>query len=81
MNDTTVLQGKIIHLNKEAGWGFISSPSLKFTRIFFYWQGLKGNTLNFKDLERGMKVEFIAIEIPEKGWRAIKIKVVDADQS
>ena len=81
MKDTTILQGKIIHLDKESGWGFISSTSLKFTRIFFYWQGLRGDTLNFKDLERGMKVEFIAIEIPEKGWRAIKIKVVDADQS
>ena len=70
--------GKIIHLD-EKGWGFITSPDIEFTRIFFHWTGLKQDTLNFKELKRGMRVEFTEKQSPdpEKGWRAIKIKVID----
>ena len=70
--------GQIIHLD-EKGWGFITSPDIEFTRIFFHWTGLVQNTVNFKELKRGMKVEFTEKQSPdpEKGWRAIKIKVIE----
>jgi len=81
-----IIRGRIIHLDSEKGFGFISSPSIKFTRIFFHWTALKADTLHFTKLERNMKVEFIARDIPDqetegikvhKGWRAIKIKVIE----
>lgn len=74
--------GKIIHLD-ETGWGFISSPEIEFTRIFFHWTGLKQDTLNFKELKRGMKVEFEAKQSPDpkKGYRAIKVGIIDGDKS
>lgn len=67
--------GRIIKLSDD-GWGFISSKEIKFTRIFFHWTSLKQNTLNFTQLKTGMQVEFTAREIADKGWRAIKIEVV-----
>ena len=76
------VDGKIIHLDE--GWGFIESydPDLKYTRIFFHWTALEQDTKNFKDLIKGMKVEFTPkfYEPDEEknnkgGWRAIKIKV------
>lgn len=74
--------GKIIHLD-EKGFGFITSAELEFTRIFFHWTGLTQNTLNFKQLKRGMKVEFEAKQSPnpDKGWRAVKIKVIENDSA
>lgn len=68
--------GKIIKLSDE-GWGFITSKEIPFTRIFFHWTSLVQDTLKFTELEEGMQVEFKAIEIPEKGFRAIKIKVIN----
>ncbi len=68
--------GKIIKVSDD-GWGFISSKDIKFTRIFFHWTSLKQDTLRFQDLKNGMKVEFTPVEVPEKGIRAIKIKVVE----
>lgn len=77
------VEGKIIHL--DDGWGFVESfePELKYTRIFFHWTALEQDTLNFKQLERGMRIEFepkFYKENEEKnikgGWRAIKIKVI-----
>lgn len=67
--------GKIIKVS-DAGWGFISSKDIKFTRIFFHWSSLKQDTLNFQSLKNGMKVEFTPVEVEGKGWRAIKIRVV-----
>lgn len=67
--------GKIIKVSDE-GWGFISSKEIKFTRIFFHWTSLKQDTLKFQDLKNGMKVEFVPVEVTDKGWRAIKIRVV-----
>ena len=74
-------EGKIYHLDKDAGWGFISSHDFQFTRIFFHWTALAGDTKNFKDLERGDKVEFTPTEWtdPEDGSkkiRAVRIKVI-----
>lgn len=71
------IRGTISFLNKERGWGFIQSPELVFTRIFFHWLGLAGNTHSFPELQKGAKVEFIAQKIPGRGWRAIKIKVIE----
>lgn len=70
------VQGKIIKVSSD-GWGFISSKDIKFTRIFFHWTSLRQDTLKFTDLRNGMKVEFTPVEVENKGWRAIKIKVVD----
>lgn len=68
-------KGKIIKVSED-GWGFISSKEIKFTRIFFHWTSLKQDTLKFGDLKNGMLVEFTPVEVQDKGWRAIKIKVL-----
>lgn len=74
-----VIRGKIFHLGN--GYGFIESDRIPYTRIFFHWQNLDHTTLHFTKLERGMEMEFVAIE--EKNyktglmeWRAQKVKVV-----
>ena len=74
-NDTRI-EGKIIKVS-EQGWGFITSKDIKFTRIFFHWTSLKQDTLKFQELKNGMKVEFTPLEVEGKGWRAIKIKVLN----
>ena len=74
------LTGKIIKLH-QSGWGFITSIEKPFTRIFFHWSGLEQNTLNFTELRLGMKVEFELLELPEKGFRAIKINVSNHEKS
>lgn len=73
--NTKPIIGRINFISEE-GWGFIISKEIPFERIFFHWTALKGDTLNFKEIEEGMNVEFIPVKIPEKGWRAIKIKVI-----
>lgn len=73
------IEGKIIKVS-EQGWGFISSRDIKFTRIFFHWSSLRQDTLNFTQLKNGMKVEFTPTNVPDKGWRAIKIKVLVDEQ-
>jgi len=70
------VQGKIIKVSED-GWGFISSKDIKFTRIFFHWTSLRQDTLRFLELKQGMKVEFTPIEVQDRGWRAIKIKVLN----
>jgi cold shock CspA family protein len=64
--------GKIIHVDTEHGYGFITCPEIKFTRVFFHWQGLAPQT-KFDKLVKGDKVEFNAREYEETGVRAIKI--------
>lgn len=74
--------GKIIKVSEDGGWGFISSKEIKFTRIFFHWTSLRQDTLNFSELKHGMHVEFTPVDGgKEKGWRAIKIRVVNKDGS
>jgi cold shock CspA family protein len=73
------IEGKIIKVS-EQGWGFISSRDIKFTRIFFHWSSLRQDTLNFTQLNNGMRVEFTPVAVPDKGWRAIKIKVLVDEQ-
>lgn len=73
--DPERIEGKIIKISPE-GWGFISSKAIPFTRIFFHWTSLNQNTLNFKELETGMMVEFIPIEVENKGWRANRVSVL-----
>ena len=72
------VEGRIIKLGE--GWGFISSKSIPYTRIFFHWSALSQDTLRFLDLRRGMMVEFEPIEIEGKGYRAIRIKVTEEDE-
>lgn len=77
------IEGKIIHLDEE-GWGFFSSDEVKYERIFFHWSALAKGEINFKFLRRGMRCTFDCVYIkstqdgqPDKGWRALKIKVID----
>jgi cold shock CspA family protein len=78
--DEKRVKGKIIKVSED-GWGFISSKEIKFTRIFFHWTSLKQDTLKFTDLKNGMKVEFTPVEVADKGWRAIKIRVLKDGES
>jgi len=72
--------GKIIKLH-ESGWGFITSPTYQFTRIFFHWTALQQNTLNFTDLRVGMMVKFFTRRYKEQGVRAYKVEVIENDRS
>ena len=73
MSDVKVI-GRVIKVSK-AGWGFISSKEIEFTRIFFHWTALRQDTVSFLELKNGMTVEFTPIQIPGKGWRAVHVKV------
>ena len=69
--------GKIVHVDKERGFGFISSPKdVPFTRIFFFWTALVPETITFLELEKDMEVEFELMDGP-KGPKAIKIDVLE----
>lgn len=72
-------KGRIIFIEPSKGFGFIISPDIPFTRIYFYWSSLVHDILNFKDLTIGMEVEFIPITQIDKGMKAIKIKVINND--
>ena len=81
MDDTTRYTGKIIHINKgedetgkNGGYGFITTPEIPFIRIFFHWSALDP-TIKFKELEKGQVVSFQTKEFPDKGLRAIKIRL------
>ncbi len=84
MSDTSKrIEDKVIHLDEE-GWGFFSSDEVKYERIFFHWSALSKGERNFKYLQRGMRCTFDCVFIkaskdglPDKGWRALKIKVID----
>lgn len=67
--------GKIIKLGK--GWGFITSPDIEYTRIFFHWSALNHKTLHFTELRKGMTVEFEIFNHWRKGLRAIHIQVIE----
>lgn len=69
------LPGKIYKLVENKGYGFISSHEIPFTRIFFHWSQLSPETLNFTKLHKGMAVTFVPIELKERGWQALKIRV------
>jgi len=73
-------KGKIIFIEETKGFGFIISPDIPFTRIYFHWTGLSPDTLNFKELKKGMEVEFIPITQILNGIKAIKIKVINNDK-
>jgi cold shock CspA family protein len=72
----TRIQGRIIKIDSK-GFGFITTKDIPFTRIFFHWTSLRPDTLKFQELRSGMKVSFVAFEVEDKGFRAIKIKVED----
>jgi cold shock CspA family protein len=76
MTDNNKLTGRIIKVSK-AGWGFISSRDIEFTRIFFHWTALRQDTLGFKEIETGMNVEFTPIQVPGKGYRAVHVRILD----
>lgn len=71
--------GKIIKLQPEKGYGFITSKDVPFERIFFHWTGLHNETIRFLELKEGMDVEFEVKEGP-RGMRAIKIWILEDDE-
>ncbi len=71
-----IIQGFINNIRLDKGYGFITSSSLPFERIFFHWTGLRQDTMRFPDLKKRMKVEFQLQHDHENGYRAIKIRVV-----
>ena len=79
MTDTKVI-GRIIKVSKD-GWGFISSKEIQFTRIFFHWTALRQDTIPFLDLKVGMDVEFTPLQIPGRGFRAIRVRVVEREKA
>jgi cold shock CspA family protein len=74
------IEGKIIHLG-SGGWGFITSESMPYTRIFFHWTTLEGNTLRFPDLKKGMRVLFMPQLRDDGTYRALKIRVIEETKS
>lgn len=76
MTDIKPVVGRIIKVSK-AGWGFISSREIEFTRIFFHWTALRQDTVSFKELKTGMMVEFTPLKVEGKGHRAVHIKVIE----
>lgn len=75
MTNIEPIIGKITHIDPK-GFGFIISEAVEFTRIFFHWTALKQDTLNFKELSVNMRVRFIPIEIPDRGFRALRVEVI-----
>jgi cold shock CspA family protein len=76
MTEIKKVVGKIIKVSK-AGWGFISSKDIEFTRIFFHWTALRQDTIPFLELKTGMMVEFTPLKIEGKGHRAVHVRVID----
>lgn len=71
------MRGTIVKLDKTGGWGFITSKEKAFTRFFFYWTAIKSNLVQFTDLKLGQLVDFEPQWVEEKGWRAIRIELVN----
>jgi len=69
-----MITGKIVSINKERGFGFITSPERRFVRFFFHWSALDP-TVKFESLAKGDQVTFEEHE-NERGARANKIKVI-----
>lgn len=71
--------GRVIKVSRK-GWGFISSKEIEFTRIFFHWTALRQDTISFPELKTGMMVEFVPLQIPGRGYRAIHVRVIEKEK-
>ena len=71
-----VIEGKIVMLNLEKGYGFILSDVRRFKRFFFHWSALRPETTPFDELTLGDKVRFTEAYSPEKGPRAMQIEAI-----
>lgn len=78
MPENELVNGKIIRLSPR-GYGFIISQEIPFTRFFFHWTELHQNTKKFTELTEGMKVEFVPMNINNRGWRALRVRVIEND--
>jgi 'Cold-shock' DNA-binding domain len=70
------IKGRITRVD-SSGYCFVSSKEREFTRIFFHWTNLVQDTLHFKELKKGMWVDFIPLEKEGRGINAIKVRVID----
>ncbi len=72
-----VLEGKIIKVSTK-GWGFIIAKDIPFVRIFFHWTALTQDTKKFTELERNMNVSFVPVDKGNRGFHAIKVRVIES---
>jgi cold shock CspA family protein len=75
------LLGKIVKLDKENGWGFITSPEKRFVRFYFHWTALKPtddfNSLEINQLVRFEPIDYVDARTNERmGWRAYQIELL-----
>lgn len=68
--------GKVIHVDKKKGYGFITCPDIRFRRVFFHWQGLRPG-VDLEKLEKDARVEFNARDYGVDGIRAVKVEVIN----
>jgi cold shock CspA family protein len=71
------LEGKIVKLNTDRGYGFILSDERKFKRFFFHWTALRPEGIGFEEITPGMKVRFVEAYSAEKGPRAVQIEILN----
>lgn len=74
-NISSRITGKIIHLNKEKGYFFVTSYAKPFTRIHVHWQSLH-HTLNILNLNEGDEVSGELRQNSDGGWRLIRVDLV-----
>lgn len=79
MSEQKRVIGKIFAIN-PGGYGFISSKDIPFERIFFHWSALNPSAPKFTELKKGDEVEFSAVEFGDRGWRALKIDVLEDEK-
>lgn len=87
---TDKITGKIIKIDRK-GWGFITSEEIKFTKFFFHWTALEQSSKKFLELNTGMEVKFIPIDLEKpiddkdieryRGPRAIKVEVINLKEN
>lgn len=69
-----MIQGKVRSFDEQKGFGFISSPGLPDTFVFF--SAINGG--GFKSLTPGQLVEFQIVQ-GENGPQAVNVEVLDED--
>lgn len=65
--------GVVKWFNTDKGYGFIYAQDPKEPDLFIHWQNIQGE--GFRKLRIGDTVEYEA-EKAEKGWQAVKVRVI-----
>lgn len=65
--------GRVHWINRNKGYGFITSKEIEFEKIYFYWMGLRPD-YPFRNVHVGDTVELDAVWDDEQdGWKGINI--------